>query len=133
MTEDERNGFWAMIMEGHEKVGANQAIVRRYTEASDKLDLEGVAEILSPEIFQWSKNMLAWGQKVFPGHRIEIAQQHDLDLRATRSRRSSIRVSPSGSSSRASTLGNAIVSINNLSTTPSSVALKPLRAAQCLP
>jgi len=53
-------------------VKENKAIVRRVTEAANKLSLEGLDEIAAPEILeQWEKS-LAWAQKTFPGHRIQI-------------------------------------------------------------
>lgn len=50
----------------------NKAIVRRTIEAADRLSMEGLDEIAVPEILgQWEKS-LAWTQKIFLGHRIQI-------------------------------------------------------------
>ena len=53
-------------------VEENKAIARLYIVAGDKLDLEAIAEAVSPEVMQQIKDRVAWIRKVFPGHRIKI-------------------------------------------------------------
>ena len=53
-------------------VKENKAVVRRAVEAFDKLDLDGLDEIMSPELLRKWRESLDWGLKVFPGHRIKI-------------------------------------------------------------
>ena len=50
----------------------NKAIVRRVIDAADRLSLEGLGEIATPEILEQWERSLAWTQKTFPGHRIQI-------------------------------------------------------------
>ena len=53
-------------------VEENKEIVRRVIEAADKLTLEGLDEIVVPEILEnWEKG-IAWSRKTFPGHRMRI-------------------------------------------------------------
>ena len=50
----------------------NKEIVRRHLEAFNAQDLEALDELTAPEYQQRMHDLLAWGQRTYPGHHAEI-------------------------------------------------------------
>jgi predicted ester cyclase len=54
-------------------VEENKAIVRQFIEAADRHSTEGVDQIMSPDVLKQFEERAAWVPRMFPGHRIRIA------------------------------------------------------------